>query len=95
MPQGRVVRADGRAEPAASVVRDALGLADMIASSRHLTVLDLTACELELQAPGLPGRTRSAFEVCNHHRRYHHHHHCRAYHQHHRWPKGALSAFAG
>ena len=63
VPRGRVVRADGRAEPAASVVRDALELAAMVASSRHLTVLDLTACELDLQAPGLPGLRRSAFEV--------------------------------
>lgn len=63
VPRGHVVRVDGQAEPAASVVRDALELSSMIALSRNLTVLDLTACELDSPAPGLPGRRRSAFEV--------------------------------
>lgn len=63
VPRGHVVRVDGHAEPAASVVREVLELASMVALSRNLTVLDLTACELDLPAPRLPGRQRSTFEV--------------------------------
>eukprot|EP00038_Savillea_parva_P021559 m.35351 g.35351 ORF g.35351 m.35351 type:complete len:464 (-) comp5271_c0_seq1:41-1432(-) len=66
VPRGRVVRVDGSAEPAASVVHEARELASRIALARHLTTLDLTACELDLATPGPPGHRRSAFEVLVH-----------------------------